>query len=101
MTDKSPHETIAAAFGPWSQIGAAWAEAMAGLGGEAVRFLSERMQEDVALQQRLLHAGSVEEVRHVQAQFLQTAIDQYTAETGRMVELSEDLARRLGLPTDE
>jgi hypothetical protein len=101
MTDKTPHDEMRAALGPWGEMGAAWVDAMAGLGGEAVRFLSERMQEDVALQQRLLHAGSLEEARHVQAQFFQTAIDQYTAETGRMVEMSEDLARRLGLPTGE
>jgi hypothetical protein len=101
MTEKSPNNDMLAAFGPWGQIGAAWAEAIAGLGGEAVRFLSERVQEDVDLQHRLLHAGSLEEARHIQAQFLQTAIDQYTAETGRMVELSEEMAARLGLPTVE
>jgi hypothetical protein len=101
MTDKSPNEMLAAAFGPWGQVGVAWAEAMSGLGSEAVRFLAERVQEDVALPQRLLHAGSIEEARHIQAQFFQTAIDQYTAETGRMVELSDEMAARLGLPKGE
>jgi hypothetical protein len=98
MADTPPHEVLAAAFRPWDQLGAAWAEAMSDLGGEALRFLSERVQEDVALQQRLLHAASLEDARHIQAQFFQTAIDQYTAETGRMVEIGEDMAARLGIP---
>jgi hypothetical protein len=100
MADKTPQEAFAAAFGPWGQMGAAWAEAMSGLGGEVMRFLTERVQQDVATQQKLLHATSLDEVRHIQAEFVQKAIDQYTAETGRMVEIGEDMADRLGLPRD-
>jgi hypothetical protein len=100
MSDKAHHEIFAAAFGPWGQMGAAWAEAMSGLGGEVMRFLSERVQQDVGLQQRLLHATTLDEVRHIQADFVQKAIDQYVAETGRMVEIGEDMAARLGLPRD-
>ena len=98
MADKAPHEVLATAFGPWGQMGAAWAEAMSELGGEVMRFLAERVQEDVGVQQRLLHAASLKEARHVQAEFVQKAIDQYTAETGRMVEIGGDMAARLGLP---
>ena len=98
MADKAPHEIFAAAFGPWGQMGTAWIEAMSGLGGEVTRFLAQRVQADVGLQQRLLHATSLDDVRHVQAEFFQKAIDQYTAETGRMVEIGEDMADRLGLP---
>ena len=100
MADKTPQEAFAAAFGPWGQMGAAWAEAMSGIGAEAMRFLTERVQQDVATQQKLLHATSLDEVRHIQAEFVQKAIDQYTAETGRMVEIGEDMAERLGLPRD-
>lgn len=98
MADKAPHELFAEAFGPWGQMGTAWVEAMSGLGGEAMRFLSQRVQEDVGVQHRLLHATSLDEVRHIQAEFFQKALDQYTAETGRVVEIGEDMAERLGLP---
>jgi hypothetical protein len=98
MTDKDHKEIFAAAFGPWGQVGAAWAEAMSDLGAEAMRFLAARVQEDVGLQQRLLHASSLDELRHIQAAFMQKAIDQYVAETGRMVEMNEALAEKLGLP---
>ena len=98
MTDQDHKEIFAAAFGPWGQVGAAWAEAMSDLGAEAMRFLAARVQEDVGLQQRLLHASSLDELRHIQAAFMQKAIDQYVAETGRMVEMNEALAEKLGLP---
>jgi hypothetical protein len=100
MNDKNHHATFAAAFGPWGQVGAAWAEAMSGLGGEAMRFLAERMQQDMGLQQRLIHATSVEEVRHIQAEFVQKAIDQYVAETGRVVEICDEMSEKLGLPRE-
>ena len=98
MTDKDHQDIFAAAFGPWGQMGAAWAEAMSGLGGEVMRFLAQRVQEDVGLQQRLLHATSLDEARHIQAAFVQKAIDQYVAETGRMVELGEEITQKLGIP---
>lgn len=97
MSGKTPQEAFAAAFGPWGEVGAAWAEAMSGLGGEVVRFLSERMQQDVGLQQRLMAARSLDEAQHVRAEFVQKAIDQYMEETGRVVEIGEELARRLGM----
>lgn len=100
MADKATHDIFAAAFGPWGQVGAVWAEAMSGLGTEVMRFMAERVQEDVATQARLLQATSLDEVRHIQAEFVQKAIDQYTAETGRMVEIGEGMAEGLGLPRD-
>ena len=100
MTEATHNEIFAAAFGPWGQIGAAWAESLSGLGAEAMRFLAERVAADVELQRRLLTATSIEDLRHVQAEFLQRAIDQYVAETGRMVEIGEKLGRSLGLPSE-
>lgn len=98
MSDKEHKEIFAAAFGPWGQVGAAWADTMSGLGAEAMRFLAARVQEDVGLQRQLLHASSLDELRHLQAAFVQKAIDQYVAETGRMVEMNGELAQKLGLP---
>jgi hypothetical protein len=98
MTDTEHHDIVAAAFGPWGQVGAAWAEALSGLGAEAMRFLAARVQEDAGLQQQLLRASSLDEMRHLQAAFVQNAIDQYVAESGRMVAMNDELAQKLGLP---
>lgn len=109
MTDKafegSPFEAwaklTAASMGPFGQVGMAWMEAMSDLGGEFLHFVSERVQQDVATQHRLLHCTDMEELRHVQAEFVQKAIDDYTAETGKMVEMNAGLMEKLGLPRME
>lgn len=105
MTEKpegSPFEAMAkltaASMGPFGQVGMAWFEAMSDVSSEFLRFVSKRVEEDVATQHRLLHCTSAEELRHIQAEFVQKAIDDYTAETGRMVEMNADAMQRLGLP---
>ncbi len=106
MTDKafegSPFEAwaklTAASMGPFGQVGMAWMEAMSDVGSEFLHFVSERVQQDVATQHKLLHCTDMEELRHVQAEFVQKAIDDYTAETGKMVELNAGLMEKLGLP---
>jgi hypothetical protein len=97
-TKEAPRVALMGAFGPWAEAGAAWSEALAELGSEMLHFVAERVQEDVAVQQRLIGAANLEEVRHIQAEFVQKAIDQYAAETGRIVEMSGELAGRLGVP---
>ena len=69
-------------------MGAGWVERMSDLNSEALAFLSERVKQDVELQHRLLHCKTIEEMQHVQAEFLQTAIDQYTEETGKMIDMA-------------
>lgn len=64
---------------------------MSGLGAEWFAFVAERIREDVALQHAILHAKSAAEVQTLQIQFLQTAIDQYAAETGRLMALGTQL----------
>ena len=75
MTGKEHREKFVAAYGPWGQVGAAWADAASELGAEAMRFLVQRVAADVGLQQRLLAARSLPELRHIHAEFVQKAID--------------------------
>lgn len=70
-----------------SWMGADWVEKMSDLGSEALSFLSERVKEDVELQHKLLHCKDIKEVQHLQAEFLQKAINQYAEETGKMIEM--------------
>jgi len=106
MTDKSPEgspfeawaKLTAASMGPFGQVGMAWMEAMSDLGSEFLHLVWERVEQDVATQHKLLHSSSMEELRHAQAEFVQKAIDDYTAETGKIIEMNAELTRRLGLP---
>ncbi|WP_189368594.1 phasin family protein [Tateyamaria omphalii] len=81
----------AAGLGALNWFGVSSIERMSDMGAEWMTFVAERVREDVALQHSLLHAKTPAEVQEVQLAFLQKAIDQYTAETGKMIELSSKL----------
>lgn len=80
-----------AGFGSAAQFGTEWVEAMSDLGSEVLSFVSDRVKEDVNTQHALLHAKDIGEVQNIQAEFLQKAVDQYTSETGKLVEMSKEL----------
>jgi hypothetical protein len=50
--------------------------------------VSDRVAKDVDFQQRMLQAKSPQDVQKIQTEFLQAAVEDYTRETGKMVELS-------------
>lgn len=77
---------------PMTWLGTAWMQNLSALGGELTTFVVDRMKEDVKAQHALLHCKSLEEVQHVQAEFLQKAFDQYQEETGKLVEISGAMA---------
>jgi hypothetical protein len=78
-----------AGFASASTMGSAWLEAMSDLGSEVLSFVADRVKEDVKTQHQVLHAKSLAEVQHIQAEFVQKAVDQYSAETGKIVELGK------------
>lgn len=80
-----------AGFGSTSWMGAAWLEAMNDIGSEVVKFVANRIQEDVKAQQRIMQCKDASELQQAQAEFLQKAIEQYTAETGKLVKMSTEL----------
>jgi len=77
-----------AGLGNLMGMGTAWVEAMAAMSAEVAEFVAERIREDVKTQHEILHCKNVADLQHIQAQFVQTALDQYQAETGKLVELS-------------
>lgn len=81
----------------WMSTG--WFERVTDLGSEITTFVAERIKEDVRTQHALLHCKSLAEVQHVQADFLQKAFDQYRAETGKLVEMTGNMA--VDLQTDD
>ena len=74
-----------------SQMGLVWLEGMSDLGSEVLSFVADRIKEDVKTQHKMLHCKNVAELQHIQAEFMQTAIDQYTAETGKLVQMGQDV----------
>lgn len=92
MTDANPSPT--AEPPTWSGAGArlhvsnaALVECWSALGSEILSFLAERIREDFETQQQMLHCRTLPELAQVRAKFFQRAIDQYTAETGRIVDI--------------
>lgn len=80
-----------AGLGPLNWLAPTVVERMSDMGSEWLVFVATRVQEDVALQHALLHAKSSSEAQEIQMRFLQTAMDQYGAETGKMVEMGARL----------
>lgn len=75
-------------LGNMMALGAAWAEAVSDMNAEFAGFVAERIKEDVKTQHQILHCKDMGELRHIQSEFFQKAIDQYHAETGKLVEMS-------------
>lgn len=103
MADKSPTQdktptTADAPFNALTQLqeaglgsmmgmGTAWVEAISNMSAEVASFVAERIKEDVKTQHEILHCKDVADLQHIQAQFFQKAMDQYQAETGKLVEM--------------
>ena len=78
-------------FRTMSGMGVAWAETLSDMGSEVLSFVADRIKEDVKTQHKMLHCRDMAELQKIQTEFVQTAIDQYTAETGKLVEMSQEL----------
>lgn len=75
-------------FNNVTSFGTAWVEALGDVGSEVLSFVAARIKEDVKTQHELMHCDDIEKMQEIQARFVQKAIDQYTAETGRLIEMS-------------
>ncbi len=80
-----------AGFGSLAWMGTEWMTTMSGIGGEVLRFVTDRIKEDVKTQHEILNAKGIDEVQGIQARFMKEAFDQYAAETGKLIEMSNDL----------
>ncbi|EEB82490.1 phasin family protein [Roseobacter sp. GAI101] len=87
-----------AGFGSMMGMGTAWVEALSDMSAEMADFVAERIKEDVKVQHELLHCKNVANLQHIRGQYLQRAIDQYQAETSKLVEMG---TKALKLPDGE
>ncbi|MBJ3763690.1 phasin family protein [Maribius pontilimi] len=88
-----------AAFNPLSATGwmnTKWFENVADLGSELTNFVAERIKEDVKTQHEMLHCKTMHDLRHVQSEFLQRAIDDYQVETGKLIDMTGKMAAQMG-----
>jgi phage gp36-like protein len=76
-----------AGFGNMMGMGTAWVEALSDMSAEVVSFMADRIKEDVKTQHKILHCKNAADLQHIQSQFMQNAMDQYNAETGKLVEM--------------
>ena len=83
-------------FNRMAHFGTAWIEALSDMGSEVMSFVADRIKEDVKTQHEILHCEDLAELQEIQSRFMQKAIDQYVAETGKLVEMSHQL-----FPTQE
>lgn len=80
-----------AGLGDLRWLGAAWAERIAAMNAEVAQFVAGRVREDVKTQHALLHCKSLQEAQEIQAAFVARAFEQYTAETGKLMQMQADL----------
>lgn len=78
-------------LGSIALMGTAWVEAISQMGSEVTQFVADRIKEDVKTQHKILHCKDMTELHNLQAEFLQTALEQYAAESGKLLEISNSL----------
>ncbi|NND43352.1 MAG: phasin family protein [Silicimonas sp.] len=83
-------------FNAMSGMSVAWVEALSEMGSEVLSFVADRIKEDVRTQHKMLHCNDMGELQEIQSEFVQTAIEQYRVETGKLVEMSRDLVAATG-----
>lgn len=82
-----PRPPELAALGLSVAVGTAALQAWAAMGTEVVRFVRDRLQQDIKTQQAMLACTSLDDMRQVQADFCAAAQGQYAAEAVKMLDL--------------
>lgn len=80
---------------PTAWTSKAWMDNMTKMGGALASFMAARVKEDLETRQALLQCKTLAEVQHVQTAFMQKAVAQYQAETGKMIAMTTQLASDL------
>jgi hypothetical protein len=93
-TSADPFNALAhlqeAGLGNMMGMSTAWMEALSDMGAEVATFVAERIKEDVKTQHEILHCKNAGDLQHIQAEFIQKAVDQYQAETGKLLKMSTE-----------
>ncbi len=68
-------------------VGSVAVQAWMELGTEAMRFVWDRLQQDMKTQQAMLTCTSMAELQKIQTEFFTAALQQYAAEAGKVLGL--------------
>lgn len=71
-------------FTPMAWLAPQTLEKCGEMGSEVAHFVAGRIKEDANLQHQLLHCRDIAKLHQIQVEFVQTAINQYVAETGKL-----------------
>ncbi|QCO57775.1 hypothetical protein EOK75_19020 (plasmid) [Pseudorhodobacter turbinis] len=71
--------------------GTDWLTAMADISSEVMNFTAARLKEDVNTQQALMQAKGLVEIQHIHAEFFQKTMDDYAAETAKLMRMGQTL----------
>ena len=66
-----------------------WLDYLNKLGADAINFLARRIEEDVKTQSDLLRCNDPAEFHQIRERFIRSAIEQYQAETGTLIDFSK------------
>ena len=93
--DKTPIATMKTAqaegAGMITAFNTAMLEAMARYGSEVSEFVSKRLQEDMKTQHEILSCRDIGKLSDIQATFMKTAMEDYSAETGKLLQMNSEI----------
>lgn len=84
-------EAQAEAMGRMTAFNSAVAEAMGRYGQEFMSFVQARLAEDAKTQQELMNCRDMNEMAAIQSKFMERTMQQYTDETGKLVDLGREI----------
>ncbi len=87
-----------AGLGNMMSMSTIWLETISSMGAEVASFVAERLKEDVKTQHQILHCKNVADLQNIQAEFIHKAMDQYQAETGKLIKMGTEA---FATPSDE
>lgn len=79
-----------AGLGNMMGMSTAWLEAISDMGAEVASFVADRIKEDVKTQHEILHCKNVADLQSIQYDFIRNAMDQYQAETGKLLQMGTE-----------
>lgn len=76
-----------ASMAPYMAAGTWWMSTAYACGAHFANFVNNRLEEDLKFQRKLMHSRDLGEVRAAQLAYMQTAAEQYLAETGKLADI--------------
>lgn len=74
-------------IGNMAEMNTTMMDSLGDMSAQLAKFFAQRVEEDVKVQHDLLQCKTLNEVQHVQLQFLETAYKQYQENTAKMMDI--------------